>query len=126
MSKEAVDQGLNYLWRCAAAKSLSTQFAPCRTCASRRLDVNGMTMDQIQWLIPHQANLRIIDAVGKHFGIPSERVVVNVHDTGNTSAATVPVAFDEAVRDGRIKRGDNVLLTAFGSGLTSGSLLLKF
>lgn len=90
------------------------------------LDANGMSMDQIDWLIPHQANLRIIDAVGKHFGIPSEKVVVNVHDTGNTSAATVPIALDQAVRDGRITRGQNVLLTAFGSGLTSGSLLLKF
>jgi 3-oxoacyl-[acyl-carrier-protein] synthase III len=90
------------------------------------LDANDMSMEQIDWLIPHQANLRIIDAVGKHFGIPSEKVVVNVHDTGNTSAATVPIAFDQAVRDGRITRGQNVLLTAFGSGLTSGSLLLKF
>lgn len=90
------------------------------------LDANEMSMDQIDWLIPHQANLRIIDAVGKHFGIPNEKVVVNVHDTGNTSAATVPIALDQAVRDGRITRGQNVLLTAFGSGLTSGSLLLKF
>ncbi len=90
------------------------------------LDANGMVMDQIDWLIPHQANLRIIDAVGKHFGIPAEKVVVNVHDTGNTSAATVPIALDQAVRDGRIRRGQNILLTAFGSGLTSGSLLFKY
>lgn len=90
------------------------------------LDANSMDMNQVDWLIPHQANLRIIDAVGKHFGIPSEKVVVNVHETGNTSAATIPIAFDQAVRDGRIRRGQNVLLTAFGSGLTSGSLLLKY
>lgn len=90
------------------------------------LDANDMVMSEIDWLIPHQANLRIIDAVGKHFGIPGEKVVVNVHDTGNTSAATVPIALDQAVRDGRIRRGQNVLLTAFGSGLTSGSLLLKY
>lgn len=90
------------------------------------LDANAMSMEQIDWLIPHQANLRIIDAVGKHFGIPSEKVVVNVHDTGNTSAATVPIALDQAIRDGRIRRGQNVLLTAFGSGLTSGSLLFRY
>lgn len=90
------------------------------------LDANEMKMDQIDWLIPHQANLRIIDAVGKHFGIPGEKVIVNVGETGNTSAATVPIAFDEAIRDGRIKRGQHVLLTAFGSGLTSGSLLMKY
>jgi 3-oxoacyl-[acyl-carrier-protein] synthase-3 len=90
------------------------------------LDINGMSIDQIDWLVPHQANLRIIDAVGKHFGIPAEKVVINVQRTGNTSAATVPIAFDEAVRDGRIRRGQHVLLTAFGAGLTSGSVLLKF
>lgn len=125
MSAEALEKGLNYLsmrGREIFKHAVRTMSDVCQ----QALDVNGMTMDQIQWLIPHQANLRIIDAVGKHFGIPAERVIVNVHETGNTSAATVPVAFDEAVRDGRIKRGDNVLLTAFGSGLTSGSLLLKF
>lgn len=125
MSKDAIDKGLNYLamrGREIFKHAVRTMSDVCQ----QALDVNGMSMDQIQWLIPHQANLRIIDAVGKHFGIPPECVIVNVHETGNTSAATVPVAFDEAVRDGRIKRGDNVLLTAFGSGLTSGSLLLKF
>ncbi len=90
------------------------------------LDANEMKMDQVDWLIPHQANLRIIDAVGSYFGIPPEKVVVNVQDTGNTSAATIPIALDEAVRDGRIKRGQNVLLTAFGAGLTSGSLLMRY
>lgn len=90
------------------------------------LDANGMHIDQVDWLIPHQANLRIIDAVGNHFGIPAEKVIVNVQETGNTSAATVPIAFDQAVRDGRIKRGQNVLLTAFGAGLTSGSIMMRF
>ena len=90
------------------------------------LDANKMPIDDIDWVIPHQANLRIIEAVGSHFGIPPEKVVINVQTMGNTSAATVPVAFDQAVRDGRIKRGQNVLLTAFGAGLTSGSILMKF
>lgn len=86
----------------------------------------GMTIDQVDWLVPHQANLRIIEAVGSYFGLPAEKAIVNVQNTGNTSAATIPVAFDEAVRDGRIKRGNNVLLTAFGAGLTSGSVLLRY
>lgn len=90
------------------------------------LDANGMQIEQIDWLIPHQANLRIIDAVGLHFGIDPKHVIVNVQRTGNTSAATVPIAMDEAIRDGRIQRGQNVLLTAFGAGLTSGSLLMRY
>ncbi len=86
----------------------------------------GMTIDEVNWLIPHQANLRIIEAVASYFGLPLERAIVNVQNTGNTSAATIPVAFDQAVRDGRIQRGNNVLLTAFGAGLTSGSVLLRY
>ena len=86
----------------------------------------GMTIDEVNWLIPHQANLRIIEAVGSYFGLPPEKAIVNVHNTGNTSAATIPIAFDEAIRDGRIKRGNNILLTAFGAGLTSGSVLLRY
>ncbi|MBN8541698.1 MAG: ketoacyl-ACP synthase III [Deltaproteobacteria bacterium] len=125
MSVEAIESGFNFLsmkGREIFKHAVRTMSDVCQ----EALDANGLVMDQIQWLIPHQANLRIIDAVGKHFGIPAEKVVINVDETGNTSAATVPIAFDEAIRDGRIKRGDNVLLTAFGSGLTSGSLLLKF
>ena len=90
------------------------------------LDANGLLMKDVNWLIPHQANIRIIHAVGNHFGIEPEKVIINVDRTGNTSAATVPIAFDEAVRDGRIKRGETVLLTAFGAGMTSGSLLMRY
>ena len=86
----------------------------------------GMTIEQVDWLIPHQANLRIIEAVASYFGLPADKAIVNVHRTGNTSAATIPIAFDEAVREGKIKRGNNVLLTAFGAGLTSGSVLLRY
>lgn len=95
-------------------------------CCSEALETNHLTKDDIDWVIPHQANLRILEAVAKHFGIPNEKVIVNLHHTGNTSAATVPTALDEAVRDGRIRRGQLVLLTAFGAGITSGSILLRF
>ncbi|MCB0349326.1 MAG: ketoacyl-ACP synthase III [Bdellovibrionales bacterium] len=90
------------------------------------LEQNNMQEKDIAWLVPHQANGRIIEAVAKYFGMPTNKVIMNVHKTGNTSAATVPIAFDEAVRDGRIQRGQNILLTAFGAGLTSGSILLRY
>lgn len=86
----------------------------------------GMAIENVDWFIPHQANLRIIEAVGNRFNFPSEKVVINVDKYANTSSATVPVALDEAIRDGRIKRGDNVLLAAFGAGLTAGAIFLKY
>ncbi len=86
----------------------------------------GLKMEDINWFIPHQANLRIIEAVGNRFNIPSEKVIVNVDKYANTSSASVPVALDEAIRDGRIKRGDTLLLAAFGAGLTAGAVCLKY
>lgn len=86
----------------------------------------GLTMNDVDWFIPHQANLRIIEAVGTRFGFPAEKVIINVDKYANTSSATVPVAFDEAIREGKIKRGDNVLLAAFGAGLTAGAVFLKY
>lgn len=85
-----------------------------------------MTMNDVDWFIPHQANLRIIEAVGQRFGFPAEKVIINVDKYANTSSATVPVALDEAIRAGKIKRGDNVLLAAFGAGLTAGAVFLKY
>ena len=90
------------------------------------LKTNNMTIDDVHWLIPHQANIRILESVAKHFEFPLEKVIINIANTGNTSAATVIIALDEAIRDGRIQRGQNVLLTAFGAGLTMGSVLLKY
>lgn len=90
------------------------------------LNANQMTRDDIDWLIPHQANIRIINAVGKRAKIPAEKVVVCVDRHGNTSAASVPLALDEAMRDGRIQSGQNVLIEGFGGGFTWGSALIKF
>ncbi len=90
------------------------------------LQANGMQPSDVAWIIPHQANSRIIEAVAKHFGIPMDKVVVEIEEMGNTSAATVIVALDRAIRDGRIQRGQNLLLTAFGAGITSGSLLMRY
>lgn len=90
------------------------------------LEANGLQKSDIQWLVPHQANIRIISAMAKKLGMSMDHVVVTVDRHGNTSAASVPLAFDEAVRDGRIRRGDTVLMEAFGGGFTWGSVLLKY
>ena len=90
------------------------------------LAANSMKKADIDWLVPHQANIRIIAATAKKLSMPMERVVVTVGEHGNTSAASVPLALDVAVRDGRIKHNDTLLLEAFGGGFTWGSVLLKF
>ncbi|NKB77083.1 MAG: beta-ketoacyl-ACP synthase III [Gammaproteobacteria bacterium] len=89
------------------------------------LVANNMDKEQIDWLVPHQANIRIINAVGKRAKIPSEKVVITVNRHGNTSAASVPLALDEAVRDGRIVSGQYILLEGFGGGFSWGSALIK-
>ena len=90
------------------------------------LGVNGLGREDIDWLVPHQANIRIIQAMARKLDLPLERVVITVQDHGNTSAASVPMALDVAVRDGRIKRGDLLLLEAFGGGFTWGSALVRY
>ena len=90
------------------------------------LEVNGIKKSDITWLVPHQANIRIITATAKKLGMSMDHVVMTVDRHGNTSAASIPLAFDEAVRDGRIQRGDTVLMEAFGGGFTWGSVLLKY
>lgn len=91
------------------------------TCAAA-----GVATSDVDWLVPHQANLRIIDSTGKKLGIPSNKVVVTVDRHGNTSAASVPLALDTAVRDGRIQRGQKVLLEGVGGGFTWGAVLFQF
>jgi len=86
----------------------------------------GLKKSDIDWLIPHQANIRIIKATAKKLRMPMEQVVVTVGEHGNTSAASIPLAFDAAVRDGRIKRGETLMMEAFGGGFTWGSVLLKY
>ncbi len=94
--------------------------------AQEALDANGIDKDDLDWLIPHQANLRIIQATAKRLGMPMEKVIVTVQDHGNTSAASVPMALDVGVRDGRIQRGHLILLEAFGGGFTWGSVLMRY
>lgn len=88
-------------------------------------DLDGH-LDDIDWFIPHQANMRIIKAAAKKLGMPMERVITTVDEHANTSAASIPLALDKAVREGRIKRGDTLLMAAFGAGFTWGSAMLKY
>lgn len=90
------------------------------------LSHNGVAKEEIDWLVPHQANLRIIQAVQKKLNMNDDQVVVTVNDTANNSAATVPIALDIAVRDGRVQKGQLVISAAFGAGLTWGALLFRF
>jgi 3-oxoacyl-[acyl-carrier-protein] synthase-3 len=87
---------------------------------------NRLEKSAIDWLVPHQANIRIIQAVARKLDLPMERVIVTVREHGNTSAASVPLALDTGVRDGRIKRGELLLLEAFGGGFTWGAALVRF
>ena len=90
------------------------------------LEAAGLTAADVDWVVPHQANARILDATAKKLGLPAEKVVVTVHEHANTSAASVPLALDTAVRDGRIQRGDIVVLEAMGGGFTWGAAALRY
>ncbi len=93
--------------------------------AAETLEKAGVAQSELDWLIPHQANIRIIQATAKRLGLPMEKVILTVQDHGNTSAASVPMALDVAIRDGRVKKGQLVLMEAFGGGFTWGSVLMR-
>ena len=94
-------------------------------CALRSLEQAHIPAVRLDWFVPHQANLRIIEAVANRIGISMDKVIVNLDRYGNTSAATIPTALDEAIRDGRIREGQTVLTDAFGSGLTAGAMVFR-
>ncbi len=106
-----------------AGSALASQLgAICR----EALEHNGLQGSEVDWLVPHQANVRIIDATAQKMGLPPERVVLTLEHQGNTSAASVPLALDAAVRDGRIQPGHLVVLAAVGGGMTWGAALLRW
>jgi 3-oxoacyl-[acyl-carrier-protein] synthase-3 len=90
------------------------------------LAANGLEKSDVDWLVPHQANIRILQSTAKKLGMSMDRVVTTVDIHGNTSAASIPLALDVAVRDSRIKRGETILMEAFGGGFTWGSVLMKY
>jgi len=93
--------------------------------AQETLDTAGVSKEELDWLVPHQANIRIIQAMAKRLNMPMEKVILTVQDHGNTSAASVPLALDVARRDGRVKPGQLILMEAFGGGFTWGSVLMR-
>lgn len=125
LSAEVLENNLQYV-RMKGREIFKNAVRTMTFCCQEALEANEMTADQVDWLIPHQANNRIIEAIAEYYEFPKEKVVVSVHETGNTSAASIPLAFQMAKEEGRIQRGQVVLLTAFGAGLTSGSLLLRY
>ena len=86
---------------------------------------NNLTVEKIDWFVPHQANIRIIQAVAKRLKMPMDKVIVTLDKHGNTSAASIPLSLDTAISDGRIKKGDTILLQSFGAGFTWGTALLN-
>lgn len=124
VTAEALDQNLNKIqMNGREVFKLGVRLMP--EAAERALKKVNVSVDEIDLLIPHQANLRIIEAVGQRLGVPREKVYVNVDKYGNTSAATVIIALDEAIQQGRAKPEDLILLVTFGAGLTWGSTLLR-
>ena len=93
---------------------------------TKTIEENGFDRSELKWLVPHQANMRIISATAKKLGLPMEQVIVNLDRYGNTSGASVGIALDEGIRSGRIQRGDLILLEAFGGGLTCASALIRY
>ena len=94
--------------------------------AKHTLELNNLEQDQLDWLVPHQANERIILAIAKKINLPREKIIITVNKHGNTSAASIPLAFDEANSNDTFKTGDTIMLEAFGAGFTWGSILLKY
>lgn len=94
--------------------------------ATQALESADIALSELDWLIPHQANIRIIQATAKRLGLPMDKIVLTIQDHGNTSAASVPMALDVSVRDGRVQRGQLVLMEAFGGGFTWGSVLMRY
>lgn len=90
------------------------------------VEFNNLVVDDIDWLVPHQANKRILDSTAKKLGLSPDKVIVTLDRHANTSAASIPLALDEAVKDGRVKTGDLVLLEAMGGGLTWGAGLIRW
>jgi 3-oxoacyl-[acyl-carrier-protein] synthase-3 len=124
-SQRVLDENLQYVTM-KGREIFKNAVKTLTLCCHEALEQNKVKSSEVDWLVPHQANMRILQSVADYFEFPTEKVVVSLDETGNTSAASIPVAFDLAVQKGQIKRGQLVLLAAFGAGLTSGSALLRY
>ena len=124
ISHEMIDQRLHYV-KMKGNEVFKHAVRSMTEAAQKALEGAGLTKHQVDWFIPHQANIRIMEAVAKQLDIPMEKIIITVHKYGNTSAATIPTALDEAVRSGQIQRGDKVLTASFGAGFTWGAALFR-
>jgi 3-oxoacyl-[acyl-carrier-protein] synthase-3 len=124
-SQQMLDEGLHHL-KMQGNEVYKYAVRTMVDVAQKAMKSKGINSDQIDWFIPHQANMRIMEVVAKRLGIPLEKVIVTVHKYGNTSAASIPTALDEAVRSGKIRRGDLILVNSFGAGFTWGAALFRF
>lgn len=124
-SKESLKKKMHYL-KMKGNETFKVAVRTLENLVARTLEENKLKPSQLSLLIPHQANLRIIQATAERLNIPMEKVFVNIDKYGNTSAASIPIALDEAVRQGRVRDGDYVILEAFGGGLTWASVLIKW
>ncbi len=120
-TQETLDAGKHFLYQ-EGRNVYKNAVTDMYTATVDVMNRNGLTAETIDWMVPHQANLRIIEAVGSRAGIPTEKVLVNIQHTGNTSAASIPICLDE-FKD-KLKKGDKIILTAFGAGFTWGSMYL--
>ena len=126
ISYESVDKKLHTLRMIRANESVRVAVKRFAEAAEEAASFNGVHLSDVKWIIPHQANLRILQQMAKRLDVPLEKVYLTIERYGNISSATVPIALDEAVRDGSIKKGDLIILTAFGGGLTWASSLIRW
>jgi 3-oxoacyl-[acyl-carrier-protein] synthase-3 len=126
ISQESVERGDHHLKMIDANRTFKVAVKQFAESCEEAAAFNGYSISDVDLIIPHQANIRILNAFAERLKIPTEKVFVNIDKYGNSSAATVPLALDQAVRSGRIRPGDKIVLTAFGGGLTWGSSLLRW
>lgn len=124
-TSETVSSKLHYL-RMEGKEVFKHAVRRMESVSKECLDRAGLDESQISWLIPHQANMRIIEAIAKRFAVPEDRVYLTIHKYGNTSSSSVGIALDELLREKKINDGENILLTAFGAGLTWGASVLTW
>jgi len=124
-SHESVDANLHTLYM-EGNKIFKNAIRSMFASSDELLRRNNLSVSDIDWVIPHQANLRIIEGLAEKMKLPMNKVIVNIEKYGNTSSATIPLALDEAIRNKKIRRGDIILLTSFGAGLTWGSILARY
>ncbi len=126
ISYESVDKKLHTLRMIKANESVRVAVKRFAEAAEEAASFNGVHISDVKWIVPHQANLRILQLMAKRLEVPLEKVYLTIERFGNISSATIPIALDEAVRNGSIEKGDLIILTGFGGGLTWGSSLIKW